>query len=79
MSTKDRPSGNLEEGSSISQEKLRDMRKQMLDMQMEIAILRETLKVLKKDPGVNWGDPQKLDLNGELRFAVFAKQTSALL
>jgi putative transposase len=54
MPTKDRPRGNLEEGSPISQEELRDMKKQMLDMQMEIDILRETLKVLKKAPGVNW-------------------------
>ncbi len=33
---------------------------------------------LKGEPAT-WGDPQKLDLNGELRFAVFVKQTSALL
>lgn len=56
MNEKDRPRGELEERCQISSEEIRELKQQMHDMQMEIDILRETLKVIKKDPGVNWGN-----------------------
>ena len=37
-----------------STESIEDLKEKMLDMQMEIDILKETINVLKKDPGVDW-------------------------
>ena len=54
MNEKDRPRGELEEGCQASSDEIRELQQQMLEMQMEIDILRETLKVIKKDPGVSW-------------------------
>lgn len=39
--------------SALSLKELEALRAQMLDMQMEIDILKETINVLKKDPGVD--------------------------
>ena len=38
----------------ISSEEVEDLRKQMYELQMEVDILKETINVLKKDPGVDW-------------------------
>ncbi|WP_446899649.1 IS3 family transposase [Clostridium sp. LBM24168] len=43
----------LEEGSVASNAKVEELKAQMLDMQLEIDILKETINVLKKDPGVD--------------------------
>lgn len=43
----------LKEGSAVSNTKVEELRAQMLDMQLEIDILKETINVLKKDPGIN--------------------------
>ena len=58
MNNKNIPSGKLTEGSSSrikiisSTEEIETLRSQMQDMQMEIDILKETINVLKKDPGI---------------------------
>ena len=39
------------EATSENVEKLQS---QMLDLQLEVDVLKETIKILKKDPGVNW-------------------------
>lgn len=43
----------LEEGSASSKAKVEELKVQMLDMQLEIDILKETINVLKKDPGID--------------------------
>jgi putative transposase len=43
----------LEEGSTSSNAKAEELKAQMLDMQLEIDILKETINVLKKDPGID--------------------------
>ena len=59
MNNKNIPSGKLTEGSSSrikiisSTEEIETLRSQMQDMQMEIDILKETINVLKKDPGID--------------------------
>ncbi|BAL83118.1 putative transposase [Selenomonas ruminantium subsp. lactilytica TAM6421] len=59
MNSKDIPRACLEEGSpKTSQEELDDMKQKMHDMQLEMDILKETIAVLKKDPGINL-DPLK--------------------
>jgi hypothetical protein len=44
---------NLKEGSAASSTEVQELKAQMLDMQLEIDILKETINVLKKDPGVD--------------------------
>ena len=59
MNNKNIPSGKLTEGSTSkieiisSTEEIEALRSQMQDMQMEIDILKETINVLKKDPGID--------------------------
>lgn len=38
----------------ISSEEVESLRKQMYELQLEVDILKETINVLKKDPGVDW-------------------------
>ncbi len=52
MNTKDDPRGKLIEGTTSSKE-IDKLKQQVQDMQLEIDILKETLDVLKKDPGAN--------------------------
>ena len=49
----ERARGNLTEGHSASSKELDDLKTQIQDMQLEIDILKETIAVLKKDPGIN--------------------------
>ena len=37
----------------ISSEEVESLRKQMYELQMEVDILKETINVLKKDPGID--------------------------
>lgn len=59
MNNKNIPSGELKEGtapaeSSVSSShEVAELKNQMLEMQMEIDILKETINVLKKDPGID--------------------------
>lgn len=59
MNNKNIPSGELKEETAPSKpmvessHELTDLKTQMLEMQMEIDILKETINVLKKDPGIN--------------------------
>ena len=55
MNTRDDPRGELKEGSPSSVNELDILKQQLKDMQMEIDILKETINVLKKGPGVNMG------------------------
>ena len=48
QSTKKTTSSDLQAADHID-----DLKEKMLDMQMEINILKETINVLKKDPGVD--------------------------
>lgn len=48
-----RPRGKLTEGNSASSKELDELKAQIQDMQLEIDILKETIVVLKKDPGIN--------------------------
>lgn len=43
----------LKEGSAASNATVEELKAQMLDMQLEIDILKETINVLKKDPGID--------------------------
>ena len=45
--------GKLQEGTASSSADIEELRSQMKDMQMEIDILKETISVLKKDPGAD--------------------------
>lgn len=38
----------------ISSEEAESLRKQMYELQLEVDILKETVNILKKDPGVDW-------------------------
>lgn len=59
MNTKDRKRGKLEPKSDFTKEstassaELRRLKDQLYDMQMEIDILKATIDVLKKDPGIS--------------------------
>ena len=53
MNLNDVPRGKLNPDVSSSFEEINELRSKIQDMQMEIDILRETIKVLKKDPGVS--------------------------
>lgn len=59
MNNKNIPSGELKEETAPSKlivessHELTDLKTQMLEMQMEIDILKETINVLKKDPGID--------------------------
>lgn len=53
MNTKDKPRGKLPKGNPPSTAEIKKLKKTVQDMQLEIDILKETLNVLKKDPGVD--------------------------
>lgn len=53
MNTSDNPRGKLPKGEPISSKEVEQLKTQIQDMQLEIDILKETLDVLKKDPGVD--------------------------
>ncbi len=53
MNPKDDPRGELKPGNSSSSEEINQLKAQLQDMQMEIDILRETIDVLKKGPGID--------------------------
>jgi TolA-binding protein len=53
MNPNDDPRGELKPGNSSSSEEINQLKAQLQDMQMEIDILRETIEVLKKDPGID--------------------------
>ena len=53
MNEKDIPRKELTAGNLSSIKELEQLKEQLQDMQMEIDILKETINVLKKDPGVN--------------------------
>lgn len=53
MNSKDDPRGILKEGSPASTNEIDMLKQQMLEMQLEIDVLKETINVLKKDPGVS--------------------------
>jgi transposase InsO family protein len=53
MNTGDDPRGNLPKGEVSSSLEVEKLKAQVQDMQLEIDILKETLEVLKKDPGVD--------------------------
>ena len=51
--SKERERGPLEEGTPAANEEISRLKEQVQDMQLEIDILKGTLDVLKKDPGVD--------------------------
>jgi transposase InsO family protein/transposase-like protein len=53
MNTSDDPRGKLTEGEPASSKEVEQLKAQIQDMQLEMDILKETLDVLKKDPGVD--------------------------
>ena len=53
MNPNDDRRGKMIPGKSASVKEVQKLKVQMQDMQMEIDILKETLNVLKKDPGVD--------------------------
>lgn len=53
MTPADDPRGTLVPGAVSSSEDIADLKAQMQEMQMQIDILKETINVLKKDPGVD--------------------------
>jgi putative transposase len=53
MNPKDNPRGILSEGEQVSSQEVDKLRTQIQNMQLEIDILKETLDILKKDPGVD--------------------------
>ena len=53
MNEKDIARGKLTEGSSIDTKELEQLKEEVQDMRMEIDILKETIHVLKKDPGID--------------------------
>ncbi len=58
MNSKNIPTGELKEGipsqkSNSESSEITELKQQMLEMQMEIDILKETINVLKKDPGID--------------------------
>lgn len=55
MNTKNIKSGKIPDmDEKISSEEVDSLRKQMYEIQLEVDILKETINVLKKDPGVDW-------------------------
>lgn len=53
MNSKDISRDSLKEGSlEASQEELDVLKQKMYDMQLEMDILKKTIAVLKKDPGI---------------------------
>ena len=57
MNTKNIRPGKLPDmDEKISSEEVESLRKQMYELQLEVDILKETINVLKKDPGVDWKD-----------------------
>lgn len=52
-SPKERKREKLMEGHSTSSAEIDDLKEQLMEMQLEIDILKETINVLKKDPGVD--------------------------
>lgn len=50
---KEHKRGKLSEGNPLSTAEIEELKNQIKDMQMEIDILKETINVLKKDPGVD--------------------------
>ncbi len=53
MNTADDPRGKFVAGTTTSSEELDALKAQLQDMQLEIDILKTTIDVLKKDPGVD--------------------------
>ena len=53
MNFKDDPRGILKKGIPSSTNEISSLKQQMVEMQLEIDILKETINVLKKDPGVS--------------------------
>lgn len=59
MNNKNIWAGELKEGTGPTEttgappDEIADLKAQMLEMQMEINILKETINVLKKDPGID--------------------------
>lgn len=53
MNKDDDPRGKMIEGAPASSKELEQLKTQVFEMQLEIDILRETIDVLKKDPGVD--------------------------
>lgn len=53
MNYDDDPRGELPEGEQSSSKEIELLKSQIQDMQLEIDILKETLDVLKKDPGAD--------------------------
>jgi len=51
--SKERERGSLKEGTPAANEEISRLKEQIRDMQLEVDILKETLDVLKKDPGVD--------------------------
>ena len=50
---KEHKRGNLPEGQTASSSEIDELKSQLMEMQLEIDILKETINVLKKDPGVD--------------------------
>jgi transposase-like protein len=53
MNPNDDPRGKLSPDAASSSEEINELKAQVQDMQMQIDILKETINVLKKDPGVD--------------------------
>ena len=53
MNPADDPRGILMPGTASSSEEINELKAQVRDMQMQLDILKETINVLKKDPGVD--------------------------
>ena len=51
MNTSYNPRSKLPPGDTVSFKEVEQVKAQILDMRLEIDILKETLDVLKKDPG----------------------------
>lgn len=52
-SPKEHNRGKLPEGQDSSSAEINDLKAQLMEMQMEIDILKETMNILKKDPGAD--------------------------
>ena len=53
MNSQDKPRGKLIAGAAASTEEISELQSKVENMQMEIDILKETISILKKDPGVD--------------------------
>ena len=53
MNKKNVPRGKLEPDESVDPKEMDELKTQVQDMQLEIDILKETIEVLKKDPGID--------------------------